>query len=125
MVVGLLDTVIVVDLLRNYNPALVWLGQQGQFGITRIVWLEIIEGSQSRQKQEEAIKLLRRFEPIELTASDWIWATEQLLRFRLNQNVDAFDALIASASYRLQVPLFTNNAKHFMPTLGKLVQTPY
>lgn len=122
---GLLDTAVVVDILRNYPDALAWLGQQGQLGVTRIVWLEILEGAQSRQKQEEAIKLLRRFEVVDLTPSDWIWATEQLLRFRLERNVDAFDALIASASYRLQIPLYTTNEKHFMPMLGKLAQTPY
>jgi predicted nucleic acid-binding protein len=35
------------------------------------------------------------------------------------------DALIASAAYRLRVPLFTRNLKHFQPMLGPLVQKPY
>ncbi len=43
-----------------------------QLGITRIVWLKIIEGAQTLQKQEEALKLLRHFEPVEITTSDWI-----------------------------------------------------
>ncbi len=125
MVAGFLDTSIVVDLLRQHSPATTWLAQQGQLGITRIVWLEVIDGAQTRQKQDESVKLLRRFEPVELTPSDHIWATEQLLRLRLNYQLDSFDCLIASASYRLQIPLYTTNLKHFTPLLGKLAQLPY
>ncbi|HVU12984.1 MAG TPA: PIN domain-containing protein [Phototrophicaceae bacterium] len=125
MVVGLLDTSVVIDLLRQHSPADRWLAQQGQLGITRIVWLEVIEGAQSRYKQEEALKLLKRFDLVELTTSDLAWATEQLIRLRLNYEIDSFDCIIASASYRLQFPLYTTNLKHFTPLLGKLAQAPY
>jgi predicted nucleic acid-binding protein len=47
MVAGLLDTSVVVDLLRQHPPAEQWLQQQGQLGVTRIVWLEIIEGAKT------------------------------------------------------------------------------
>ena len=125
MVDGLLDTSIVVDLLRQHSAADRWLQQQGQLGITSIVWMEIIEGAKTSSKQEEALKLLRRFEPVELTTTDLLWAIEQLVRFRLSHNVDSFDCLIASASYRLQLPLYTSNVKHFTPLIGKLATAPY
>lgn len=114
-----------LDLLREYPPADAWLARQGQLGITRIVWLEVIEGAQTRAKQEEALKFLRRFEPIELTPSDLIWATEQLTRLRLSHEIDSYDCIIASVSYRLQLPLYTTNLKHFSPLLGSLAQSPY
>jgi len=123
--VGLLDTSIIIDLLRQYSPADGWLGQQGQLGIRRIVWLEVIEGAPTSHKQAEALKLLKRFELVELTPSDLAWATEQLIRLRLRFEVDSFDCIIASASYRLQLPLYTTNLKHFTPLLGKLAQVPY
>ncbi len=125
MVVGLLDTSIVVDLLRQHLLADQWLSPQGQLGITRVVWLEVIEGAQSKNKQEEALKLLRRFEPVELTPSDLIWATEQLIRLKLSHEIDSFDCVIASVSYRLQLPLYTTNLKHFSLLLGRLAQAPY
>jgi predicted nucleic acid-binding protein len=125
MVEGLLDTSIVVDILRQYQPAESWLAQQGQLGVTRIVWLEIIEGAQTREWQSEAIKLLRRFDVVELTPSDLVWATEQLVQHRLSHSVDSFDCMIASASYLLRLPLYTANLKHFTPLLGKLAQVPY
>jgi predicted nucleic acid-binding protein len=125
VVIGLLDTSILVDLLRQHSSADAWLARQGQLGITRIVLLEIVEGAENAAQQSEALKMLRRFEVEELTPSDLVWATEQLVRFRLSHSVDAFDCLIAAASYRLQLPLYTTNLKHFAPMLGGLAQKPY
>lgn len=48
MVAGLLDTAIVVDLLRAYQPAQQWLAQQEQLGVTPVAWLEIIEGARDK-----------------------------------------------------------------------------
>jgi hypothetical protein len=31
----------------------------------------------------------------------------------------------SAPSYRLQLPLYTRNLKHFAPLLGKLAQEPY
>jgi predicted nucleic acid-binding protein len=45
--------------------------------------------------------------------------------FTLSHGVGIMDCLIASVSYRLQVPLYTRNLKHFTPLLGALAQTPY
>lgn len=126
MVSGLLDTSILVDNLRSFPPAVNWLANnQTQLGLTRIVRLEVIEGARDKQGQRRAVKLLNDFEQIELTTSDLVWATDQLVRFRLSHNVSSFDCLIASASHRLQLPLYTMNVKHFAPLLGGLAQKPY
>lgn len=125
MVTGLLDTAIVVDLLRAYPPAVSWLAGQSRLGIAPIVWLEIIEGVANAQAQAQAVALLQHFEKTEILPSDFDWAIEQALRFRLSHNVGMMDALIASTAYRLRVPLFTRNLKHFQPMLGPLVQKPY
>jgi predicted nucleic acid-binding protein len=122
---AMIDTSVVIDVLRGYEPVLTWLESQRSLTVTRIVLLEVLEGAGTAQKQNEALRLLERFEIIELTPSDFVWATDQLLRFRLAQGVDVFDCLIAAPAYRLQTTLFTRNLKHFTPLLGKLAQTPY
>jgi len=66
VVTGLLDTAVVVDLLRLYPPASDWLAGQTTLGLSPVVWLEIIEGASDSQAQEKALKLLRRFELISL-----------------------------------------------------------
>lgn len=125
MVAALVDTSVVVDLLRDYPPANTWFLAQNDLAVSRGVWLEIIEGAQDRPAQHHALNLLRRFELIEITTPDVIWATERLLHFNLSHNIDAFDCLIAAASYRLQLPLYTRNLKHFAPLLGSLAKPPY
>ena len=125
MVGGLLDTSIVIDLLRLHGPAQNWLQQQGSLGVSPIVWLEILQGSQNKSSQKSAIALLNTFEQVDLAPEDSSWAIEQAVRFTLSHNVEAFDCLIAATSYRLGIPLFTTNLKHFSPLLNTLAQKPY
>ena len=125
MVAALLDTAIVVDVLCLYPPAVAWLGQQGQLGLSTIVWLEIIEGASDRQAEQDALRLLRRFERVETTAEDIDWAIRHVLRLLLSQGVDAMDCLIASVIQRMGIPLYTRNLRHFTPLLGDLARQPY
>jgi predicted nucleic acid-binding protein len=99
--------------------------QQSYLGLTQLVWIEALEGATNRQKQNEAVKLLRRFQLVEIKAEDMDWATAQLLKYSLSHNVDGYDCMIAAVSYRLQVPLFNRNMKHFSPLLGSLASRPY
>lgn len=56
---------------------------------------------------------------------DHEWAIKQMLRYHLSHNVGAFDCLIAAPAYRLRLPLYTHNLKHFAPLLGDLARRPY
>ncbi|MBN1563999.1 MAG: PIN domain-containing protein [Anaerolineae bacterium] len=125
MVTALVDTSIVVDLLRGYQPAETWATTQSTLGASRIVWLEVIEGVQNLNAQRIAMELLNSFELIEITTQDAIWATEKLLQLNLSHNIDTFDCLIAAVNHRLQIPLYTRNLKHFTPLIGSLAQAPY
>ena len=125
MALALLDTSILVDILRKHRPALTWYAAQTQLGVSRVVWLEAIQGAWDKPSQERALRLLRTFELVELSTADAEWATHQLVQFNLSHNIDAFDCLIASASHRLQIPLYTQNLKHFTPLLGSLARSPY
>ncbi len=133
MVSVFVDTSVVVDLLCRYPPAEQWLASQGQLDASRAVWWEVLEGAENKRKQQHALKILRRFQPIDITPDDVIWAINRLTVLGLSHHVDAFDCLIAASSYRLQLPLFTRNMKHlftrnmkhFVPLIGALAQQPY
>ncbi|MBL8163685.1 MAG: PIN domain-containing protein [Anaerolineae bacterium] len=125
MVNALVDTSVVIDLLRGYPPAQAWYLRQTDLGVSRAVWLEVLEGTQNRHDQRQALKLLKRFYLDEMTEADGVWATDQLLGLSLSHNIDAFDCLIAASSHRLNVTLYTRNLKHFVPLLGGLAQSPY
>ncbi len=122
---GLVDTSVIVDLLRGYQPAAAWLQGQGRLGVCRVVWIEILEGSLNRVKQQQAIALLNRFDLVEVTTSDLVWATQTLMIYGLSHNVDGYDCIIASINHRLQLPLYNRNMKHFAPLLGNLSVKPY
>jgi predicted nucleic acid-binding protein len=125
MVNALVDTSVVVDLLRGYRPAQAWFVIQSDLGVCRAVWLEVTEGIQNSRAQRDALNLLRRFELVEITTPDVVWATEKLLSLNLSHNIDTFDCLIAAVNERLQLPLYTRNLKHFTPLIGSLAHTPY
>ena len=126
MVSGLVDTAIIVDLIRGFPDTQAWLvSTEGALGTSDFVWLEVIEGAPNKQKQKAVIDILSDFQLIETTSEDTRWAVKSLIRTRLTHNVDPFDCLIAAASHRLEVPLFTRNLKHFKPLLGDLAVRPY
>jgi len=74
---------------------------------------------------QSAIRLLKAFERVEMLPVDHTWAIDQAVRYTLSHSVGVFDCLIAAASHRLQVPLYTGNIKHYSPMLGDLAQRPY
>jgi predicted nucleic acid-binding protein len=122
---ALVDTSIIIDLLRGYEPAQRWFITQRELSVSRVVWLEVIEGAPNRVAQRTALRLLQRFPLEEVVTADIVWATEQLILMNLSHNIDAFDCIIAGTCQRLQIPLFTRNLKHFTPLIGPLAQQPY
>ena len=126
MVVGLVDTSIIVDLIRGFPAAQTWMkSQDEELGVTDYVWLEIIQGVPNKQKQKTAFSILSDFKRVEVTAADTKWAVKALAKLSLSHNVGALDGLIAAPSHRLQIPLYTMNIKHFKPLLGDLAQQSY
>lgn len=123
---GLIDSTVLIDILRGYPPAAAWLQSQTALGITPIVWMELIIGAPNKPKQYDALRLLRQFEMIDLVQADMTWAMQQLFTYRLSHNVGILDCLVASVSYRLTLPLYTHNLKHMLPLLGTtLTIKPY
>lgn len=122
---GLIDTAVLVDILRSHPPAIEWLRRQDALAITLVSWLEIIEGATDDLAQQRAVRFLRHFERLCPSADDFDWAIQRPLQFRLSHGVDAMDCLTASTASRLGLSLYTRNLKHFTPLLGPLAKRPY
>lgn len=125
MVDVLVDTSVVVDILRNYPNAVDWLREQRGLGISRAAILELIQGARDKRSYRAVIQLVGQFEIVETTIEDLIWTTEQLPVYLYRYGVDAFDCMIAASSRRLGLPLYTRNLKHFVPILGASAVIPY
>jgi predicted nucleic acid-binding protein len=114
---AILDTSIVIDLLRGDSRAVSWysgLGRQ-RLAITPIVWLETVQGAPYKVKRDKIIQYLRRFYMEHPTPDDNRWAMRQFAQYRLSNSVDFPDVVIASVAVRLNVPLYTLNIKQYAP----------
>jgi predicted nucleic acid-binding protein len=127
MVTAIVETSVIVDLLRFHTPAVNWYQAQIQpsLGITPIIWMEVISGGMNKAERLRAAGLLRQFAMIYTIQVDLDWAMQAQMRYELSHGVGMIDCLIASVNHRLQVPLYTHNLKHFAPILGPLAQKPY
>ena len=122
---GILDTTVIIHLLRNQEIASEWLDSQSYVVITPITWLEVMEGSKSKLHQNATKSILNKFQIVHTTSSDQKWAMNQLEKFHFSHRIGMNDCQIASVAYRLQIPLYTHNLKHMTPLLGELAQKPY
>lgn len=122
---AVVDTTVVIHLLRRYKPALAWFNNDQLYSIASTTWLEVMEGTTSKTNQAQAKNILAQFEMIYPTTSDQKWAMEQLERFQFTHHIGKDDCLIASVAYRLQIPLCTHNLKDMSPLLGDLAIQPY
>jgi predicted nucleic acid-binding protein len=68
MVAGLLDTDILIDMLRLHLPAKQWISTQPDLGVASIVWLELLQGAINKEAQKRALELLDDFEKLDLQA---------------------------------------------------------
>ena len=126
MVIPIIETTIIVDVIRNHPPAVVWLNMQTEtFGITPYIWMESISGGNNKAERLRVGKLLKRFDMLYPTDTDMDWAMQRQIQLQLAHGFGVVDCLIASTSARLQLPLYTHNLKHFRPILGDLAQNPY
>ena len=125
MIAGLLDSSILIDALRSHVPAEHWLLTQTDLGVSQITILELLQGARNKLDQQKTLRRLRLFQIVDTTPADLAWAITQLERYGLSHNVGSMDCLIAATAFRLQVPLYTRNLKHFAPLLGGLAQEPY
>lgn len=126
MITACLDATVMIDLLRLHLPASRWLRQQNQsFGMTPVTGMECVRGGNNKVERQRAARLMQQFDMTYLTDADMDWAMGKFLVYGLSHGIGVADCLIASASARLNMPLFTHNLKHLRPILGQLAIKPY
>lgn len=125
--VGVIDTTIVIHLFRKLPAAIQWVAQGiPPLYVTPISWLEVMVGAPGKAGQASCKSILSRFQMEYLTRADFDWAMSSLEKYRLSNGVTSNDCLIASVAHRLQLPVYTHNAKDMRVLLDrKLVKVPY
>lgn len=123
----LLDTDVMIDLLREYRPAVDWLDSLGEEEVVLpgFVVMELIQGCRNKSEQEKVERELLGYDvrwPLPETCNK---ALSVFVSMHLSQGLGAIDALIGQMAVDLNLSLYTFNQKHYsgIPKL-KTVQ-PY
>lgn len=125
---GLIDTNVVIDALRNRQPAVAFLTQAaaaGPLDISAATAMELVAGVRNGAELQGLRRTLTGYvvHPVTPACS---WRALALLEAHVLQvKLDLADALIAATALELGLPLYTLNAKHFTMIPGLTVLRPY
>jgi predicted nucleic acid-binding protein len=111
----LIDTDIVIDVLRAFPPALTWLDSLSDSPVT-VVGFTILEILQGCWNPTSLRQTQRALAPYQIVWPDDMALERTLQRFgtrRLSHGLGIIDALIAETAIGLNLPLHTFNVRHF------------
>lgn len=123
----LLDTDVLIDVLRQYPPAVEWLRQLGDevLLVPGYVVMELLQGCASRAEQEKIEKVLAGASVLWPTEAACNQALVTFARYHLSHNLGMLDALIGQLAVSVGLPLFTFNVRHYAAVPGLETVQPY
>lgn len=114
----LLDTDLMVDILRGYEPAREWLESAEEIGVPGLVAMELIQGCQNAREQKQLEKALSEYQLYWPTEEDCTRALASFSTHHLSDNIGLLDALIAETAIGNNAELATFNVKHYRVLRG-------
>jgi predicted nucleic acid-binding protein len=123
----LLDTDVMIDLLRQYPPAVAWLDSLGEEEIVLpgFVVMELMQGCRNKQEQEKMEGDLAAYSVAWPTSATCDAASSVFARYHLSHGLGILDALIGQMAVALHVPLHTFNQKHYVAIPHLITMQPY
>jgi len=116
-----------IDLLREYPPAIAWLDSldDDEILLPGFVVMELIQGCKNRTEQRRLQKGLESYNIIWPSPEVCDKALAVFSRYHLSHSLGIIDALIGQTAVSLGLPLHTFNAKHYSMIPGLKVVQPY
>ncbi len=124
----LLDSDVLIDLLRRYTPAVDWfdaLHEDEELLVPGYVVMELIQGCRNRIEQDRVQRELVPFGVIWPSPKDCDLALEVFAEYRLSYNAGLLDVLIGQTAVAMGLPLYTFNQKHYSFIPGMETVQPY
>lgn len=122
----LLDSDILIDLLRGYAPARVYFKQieSGAINaaVATITVAELASGRLSGPSEEARVKNLLSLLAIVALDFATAWRAGEIRR---HYQTPFADAAVAATAMQQRIPLATKNLKHFQPIPGLIITQPY
>lgn len=123
----ILDSDVMIDLLRQYPPAVAWLETLGdeEIILPGFVVMELLQGCSNKNEQEQVENVLAKFEAAWPSPETCDEAVTIFARYHLSHQVGVLDALIGQTAVALNLPLHTFNRKHYAVIPNLTVIEPY
>jgi len=110
----LLDTCILVDVLRGKNAALVFVtGLRTPPEVSAVTLTELVAGCRNEKERRQVDGLLSHYSVRDIGRDIANLAGEYIRSYGASHGTDPIDALIAATAKVHSVPLATLNLKHF------------
>ena len=123
----LVDTDIMVDIMRRHPPSMAWLDSLGAevVGIAGLVAMELLQGCRNREEQQRLEGFLRPYQRYWPSQHDCARAFDDFASYYLSHRLGILDALIAETAVGLGVQLATFNTKHYGVLTALQTTQPY
>ena len=122
----LLDTDVLIDIQREYAPALTWFAALADLPVVPgLVVMELIQDAQNARQIRQALKLVAPLSVVWPTAADCQRALADFTAYHLSNSLGLLDALIAACAIGLSAALCTFNVKHYRVVPGLTMFQPY
>jgi len=111
----LIDTDVMVDIMRRHPPAVAWLDSLGTevVGIPGLVAMELLQGCRNREEQQQLEGFLRPYQRYWPSQPDCARAFDNFAAYHLSHSLGILDALIAETAVGLGIQLASFNTKHY------------
>jgi len=121
----LLDTDIMIDVARNYPPAVAWLMGVGSIGLPGLVAMEMLKGCRNLTVQRRLEKQMQQYAWYWPALADCQRAYHDFAAYRLSHGLGLIDALIGATAVGCGEALATFNVKHYAVIAGLTTVQPY
>lgn len=123
----LLDTDVMIDVLRGYPPAVAWLRSLSgpAPGLPGFVVMELMAGCPDSKAQNDLLARLAPFRVHWPTSADCDRALATFAAGHLSHGLGLLDALIGECAVGLGASLCTFNARHFGAVPNLRIERPY
>ena len=122
----LVDSDILVDLLRRHPPAVAWFRALSEWPtVPGIATMEVIQGCRNMAEVRAVQKLVRPLAVVWPTEADCTRALADFTAFHLSHSLGLLDALIAACAVGRAATLCTFNVKHYQVIAGLTTEQPY
>jgi len=123
----IVDSDIMIDVLRQSPPAIQWLSSLGdeEIGLPGYVVMELIQGCKNKADLWELEKFIANIEIIWPSSETCNKALKVFTKFNLSHNLGLLDALIGQTAVAMDLPICTFNYKHYKVIPGLVTIQPY